>query len=333
MKSILFYSSVSNMEFFKTQKFYQIDIEILKKLNFNVVLTNSFLDFLKFWKYNCSFCYFYKWSFIPAILSRFLFKKVYFTGGIDDLSLDKDSKRYKRQKLLFRICHFFSTKCFIVSNTDYENVCAIVKDTRKLELSFHSIDVDVFSKNALIEKNNNFVSIAWMSSVDNVIRKGLDNSIVLFSELIKTDEFKNSKFLLAGTIGEGSDYLRQIVSERNIEDKVVFLGNISEEEKIKLLNENKFYFQLSKYEGFGLAALEAVASGSIVIHSGRGGLNDSVGDSGIVIDVDSSIEKQKDMFLISIKNFSKEKIIKNLEKVKSFFSHEKRFRDFMTNII
>ena len=44
-KRILFYSSVSDLSFFNTQKFYQIDINILKDLGFTVETTNKKCDF------------------------------------------------------------------------------------------------------------------------------------------------------------------------------------------------------------------------------------------------------------------------------------------------
>ena len=58
MKRILFYSSVNSLELFKTQKFYQIDISILKDLGYDVLLSNRIFDSLLFWKYDILFSYF-----------------------------------------------------------------------------------------------------------------------------------------------------------------------------------------------------------------------------------------------------------------------------------
>ena len=41
MKKILFYSSVSDVSFFYTQKFYKIDIDLLQELGFEVITTNK----------------------------------------------------------------------------------------------------------------------------------------------------------------------------------------------------------------------------------------------------------------------------------------------------
>ena len=62
-RRVLFYSSVKNMESFQTQKFYQIDLEILRNIGFDVILTNKTLIFFSFWKYDLSFIYFYRKTF------------------------------------------------------------------------------------------------------------------------------------------------------------------------------------------------------------------------------------------------------------------------------
>ena len=97
MKRILFYSSVNSLELFKTQKFYQIDISILKDLGYDVLLSNRIFDSLLFWKYDILFSYFYRYSFFAALLAKCFGKKTYFTGGIDSLDSDYASAfNYKR---------------------------------------------------------------------------------------------------------------------------------------------------------------------------------------------------------------------------------------------
>jgi glycosyltransferase involved in cell wall biosynthesis len=89
------------------------------------------------------------------------------------------------------------------------------------------------------------------------------------------------QLIIIGTKGVGTDYLLKYMDERSIPSKcILFTGGISDNEKINILKYSKFYFQFSKYEVFGIAALEALASRNIVIHSGIGGLKDTLLDYG-----------------------------------------------------
>ena len=82
-KKILFYSSVKNIKLFDIQRFYSVDVKLLENLGYDVIKTNKISCFFKFWNYDISFLYFYRWSLFPALISRCFLKKIYFTGGID----------------------------------------------------------------------------------------------------------------------------------------------------------------------------------------------------------------------------------------------------------
>jgi N-acetyl-alpha-D-glucosaminyl L-malate synthase BshA len=73
-------------------------------------------------------------------------------------------------------------------------------------------------------------------------------------------------------VGEGPERkeAEQLCNTLKIEDKVVFLGNSSEVDKI--LSFSDLFLLPSKTESFGLAALEAMASGVPVISSDSGGI-------------------------------------------------------------
>ena len=73
-------------------------------------------------------------------------------------------------------------------------------------------------------------------------------------------------------IGEGPELekAKQLCSALNIEDKVVFLGNTNEVNKILCFSD--LFLLPSQTESFGLAALEAMASGVPIISSNSGGI-------------------------------------------------------------
>lgn len=323
-KRVLFYSSVSSVDFFKIQLFYRNDIHVLSSLGYDVIVTNKIVDFLKFRSYDLSFIYFYRLGFFPALLSFIFRKPVFFTGGIDDL--DRDTVGFFKwlvQAFLFTLCWFLSTSCFVVSNSDYKNITNFLWSKKKLILSFHSIDFSCDPEPLDFDNNGplNFVSVCWMGSVGNVVRKGLPQSLALFKTIRNTKKFSNSKFYIIGYKGEGYGYIKKIVDELKLNDSVVFIGPVSDYEKQLVFSKSHFLFQLSLYEGFGLAVLEAINAGLWVIHSNKGGLSDTIGSDGLIFNEEVSLDSFCNKIKFIDKRFSGLKI---LEK----FSHSNRVRDF-----
>jgi glycosyltransferase involved in cell wall biosynthesis len=318
------------------QRFYIIDINILREIGYEVKISSIWTDLFKFWAYDITFVYFYRRGLLDAILSRILLKKVYFTGGIDALNKDTNSmKDYKIQIILFKLCRLFATKCILVSNTDKLNIVSIFnnKTPSKLELSYHVIDIDKFIIDTNQTKSNNFVSIVWMGQIENVLRKGIDKSLLIFNYLKKHKEFSNSKFLIIGQKGNGTLYIENLIQKLGLIDSVKILGEISEEEKIKILKLNKYYFQMSTYEGFGLSALEALAAGDIVIHTGKGGLKDTIKNFGVIVEPDNIATDNLNNLFDNIMSFDYDLLSESLYYVKQNFSYEKRKADFKKIII
>jgi glycosyltransferase involved in cell wall biosynthesis len=293
--NILFYSSVKTLADLKIQKFYVNDIYCLERAGHTVQITNRKRDFLRIFNYDCAFIYFFRKGVLPAIMARLFFKKVYFTGGIDDLSLNKKSFNYFLQKYLFIICYFFSNKIFLVSNSDVLNSKQLINkftDGSKIIYSPHSIYEFNYLKKLLsipklkYSKSNVFSTICWMSSVGNVKRKGLDKALYLFRSYLDLNNCSGTLYII-GVLGAGSEFLKVLIDELKLNDNVIFTGEISEFSKHRLLLRSNYYIQLSSYEGFGVAAIEALAHNNIVIHSGKGGLSDTLKSFGEIINIDS----------------------------------------------
>lgn len=330
MKTILFYSSVAKLEYFNIQAFYKIDIMLLKELGYKIETTNKLVDFI-IKKYDLSFIYFYRKGLLGAVISRLRGRSVYFTGGIDNL--DKKSTSYKKfilQVLFFKLCRNFSNTCIIVSDTDLDNIRKIYRGTlpTKLILSYHTIDTMNYLKPNTLKDKLLFSSIAWMGTVENVVRKGLDKSLYIFNYLLTKPEFKNSKYFIVGTEGPGTDYLKKIVLLQNLSSSVFFIGNISEVEKINLLSRSSYYFQMSLYEGFGIAALEALLSENIVIHTANGGLRHTIKDYGIIVKDTNLSKASLEKIYDSIISFDTIKLANAKQYIKTNFSNERRLEDF-----
>jgi glycosyltransferase involved in cell wall biosynthesis len=331
-KKVLFYSSVRDKQLFFTQKFYQIDISILKKIGYEIQLSNKIYDAFFFWKYNFVFAYFYKKSFFVALIAYIFHRNTYFTGGIDDLSFENAAtKRYRNQVYFMKLCYLISKSCIIVSKADLGNVTNILRGKKlsKISYSEHSIDVNSFLCNSG-SKEQLFTTIVWMGGIGNVQRKGVDTAIKLFSKLKETKQFANYKFVIIGKKGAGTPYIESLIEQYSISDSVTITDKISECEKIDYLKRSQYYFQLSKYEGFGIAALEALFARNVVIHSGRGGLANPVyGSNTILFQIENDFDCEFQRLLLSINNIEKCAIEEACDKWKVYYDNERRKQDFI----
>jgi len=325
-KRVLFYSN--NLDSTYAQKFYTIDFDIIRSLGYELTVTDKRLELFKFWKYDIFFAYFYTRSFFRALPLALWGKKIFFTGGID--SFDRNTvprKVFVIQKVFFWLCYQIATKCIVVSDNDWENIETIYNGRlrRKLVKSYHVIDVERFV-NEDFKRDNIFVTICWQGVMRNIKRKGLEKSLEIYKYLVEKPEFKDSKYLILGRKGDATPHLEGIIKDLGLERYVTITGEVSEDEKISILKKSKYYFQLSTYEGFGLAALEAEAAGNIVIHSNRGGLKYVVGDNGLIISLEG--DNDIDKIYRKIINFDSAKLKDAQSWVRSNFTYEKRRNDF-----
>jgi glycosyltransferase involved in cell wall biosynthesis len=114
--------------------------------------------------------------------------------------------------------------------------------------------------------------------------------------------FPDARFVIAGT----GDYLPQLValSERlELTKQIDFVGFISEEKKIELLQSATVFVNPSPKEGWGITSIEANACGTPVIASNSPGLRDSVvdGETGFLVE-HGSIDQLSDTIMRVIEN-------------------------------
>jgi len=112
------------------------------------------------------------------------------------------------------------------------------------------------------------------------------NHIGLVKAFAQAQKKKGGPAMLALAGGKGWLYeeTRQVVSELRLENKVRFLGRVSDHELITLYSLADVFAFPSFSEGFGIPPLEAMACGAPVITSNTSSLPEVAGDAALLVD-------------------------------------------------
>ena len=93
-------------------------------------------------------------------------------------------------------------------------------------------------------------------------------------------EFPASNLLIAGN-GKDEEDIKTLFDGL---PRVVFLGRIEKTEKEEWLSKSKLFLMPSRYEGWGIVALEAMAYGTPVIGSDIDGLREAMDEGGVLLE-------------------------------------------------
>jgi glycosyltransferase involved in cell wall biosynthesis len=111
-------------------------------------------------------------------------------------------------------------------------------------------------------------------------RKGLELVLNAINKIGDDD----IEFLIAGT-GRHENHLQRLTAEINVTSQVKFLGYVPSDDLPILYSSADIFLLPSRYEGFGLVLLEAMACGTPVIGSNAGGIPTVINDgvSGFIV--------------------------------------------------
>ncbi|MBZ0251712.1 MAG: glycosyltransferase family 4 protein, partial [Candidatus Methylomirabilis sp.] len=112
-------------------------------------------------------------------------------------------------------------------------------------------------------------------------RKNVKEFLSVFARLAKESGMEDLDLVIAGKEGPATPPIREEARRLGIEDRVIFVGFVELEHLPILYALASAYIFPSRYEGFGLPVLEAMASGCPVISSNAASLPEVVGDGGV----------------------------------------------------
>ncbi len=112
-------------------------------------------------------------------------------------------------------------------------------------------------------------------------RKDLPGLVAAFDEVAAL--LPDLRLVLAGPDGWGADQLTDAIDRSAHRRRIVRLGWVDDEARLALLRGAAVLAYPSRYEGFGLPPLEAMAVGTPVVATAVGALPEVIGDAGLLV--------------------------------------------------
>jgi glycosyltransferase involved in cell wall biosynthesis len=272
---ICFFARVKDRAVLDRVEFYAQDIRILRDLGYDVHVATRLRELVRADLY---FCWWWTWAFVPLALASALRRPAVVTGTFDEWLYD--DRPWLQRRLLTWALRTADVNVFVS-----ELEAGVVPrrfPTRRSVYSPHVVDTEVYSPASASRAREPLVlTVAWLHA-DNAERKGIAE-IVRAAPLVRA-RVPGVRFVIVGERASGYPALQAQADELGVGDIVEFRGVVSADEKIALMRRCGAYLQPSRFEGFGLAVLEAMSCGAPVVTSAGGALPEVVGDAGVVLD-------------------------------------------------
>ncbi len=148
-------------------------------------------------------------------------------------------------------------------------------DPAKVTVSLNGVDHDTFSPDASVVREADH--IVTLASADVPI-KGLD--VLIDALALLKARGRAPRLTVIGSLREGP--AKRALERSGLMNQVTFRSGLSDAELVDLYRRAGVFVSASRFEGFGLPAAEAMATGAPVIVSDGGALPEVAGDAGIV---------------------------------------------------
>lgn len=263
------------------------------------------------------------------VLAKLLrpFLKVYYT--IHDVG---QYKKLSKKQILLR--NILCKKIIAISKCVENEILECGAFKNKVITLYNAIDVNKYTNNNnKLKININDIKICNVARIMPE-KKGQDLLVRAISELKK--DFSNIKCYFIGedlsNEKSNTNDLKKLISEMNIKENIHFLGGVNNVPEI--LNTMDIFVLPSRYEGFGLALVEAMACELPCIASKLDGPYEIIGkeERGLlfepdnykelvdklrymILNIDFYIDKTKINRQYVVNNFNLEKMITKLEEV------------------
>ena len=238
-------------------------------------------------------------------------KPLVYTSHSLGIFLDGYNKeRVDCEKIIMTSANLITTSSLFEEDMILENYNI---DLNKMKKIMPGVDVEIFTPDSRIKRENIFLSIGRIQE-----QKGQIETIKFLDNFRKVENNFFCYFIGGPSGKSGSEYLdelKQTVVDLNLESHIEFLDNLPQTEIRDLLNKSKLLIHTSKFETFGLVAIEAIAMGVPVLTSNRGSLIE-------IIENDKNGYLSENLLDSNVNNF-----------VLNLLNHNKKFEEISSSCI
>lgn len=324
IKKICFYVRSITTDILNTNDFYSNDIKIFRELGYKVIISNNYRNVHK----DCDLYFIWWWTsgIVPLIYSKILGKPSIMIGNLhySDPSIAGYKSRPLFYKLFIKICLKYSNMQLATSKFEFDEIMKF--RPRNLRMIYHGLDLKKFVYN-FYEKREKILFTLTSLRKNNISRKCIREIIDAY--IIIKKRYPEYKLYIAGdTDDDGYPDVYKKIVDLNLLGNVIFMGRISDKEKIAMYQKCKIYVQPSFFEGFGLAIAEAMACGAPIVTSKRSAIPEVVGEFASFAEPDNVPEIANAIFKIIENNKYLEKLsLHGRKRIEDLYSLERRKDD------
>lgn len=228
---------------------------------------------------------------------------------------------------IFTISEFSKSEIVSIFNLDNQKVCNCSISFDKENYGKNEVDVNSewLAKFGLVA-NEYFLYVGTLEP-----RKNIVFLLDVLNEIKK--EGVETKLVLAGRSGWGKDEVESKVDALGLNSSVIFTGYVSKEELATLYTYASAFTFPSKYEGFGLPIVEALAMGCPVLTMNNSSLPEAAGD--VAQTLEPSVNVWKEEMLKSLGKYASRKKVNEQEVIDHLnrFDWDKTVRCILEKII
>jgi glycosyltransferase involved in cell wall biosynthesis len=268
-----FFARVSSPDVLERVEFYAQDAQALRDLGYDVRVVTRTRDLFSTAPADLYFVWWWTRALPVVLYARMLRRPVVVTGTFD---YNLFPSRPAFHRTMIRLAARYASANIFVSRLERTEVPLLIPETTNPRYSPHVVDTSVYRPEASGRSPDALLAVAWLNGT-NPDRKGLTATIQALPEVAKAHD--GVSLTVVGERGSAYPRLSSLAEELRVKDRVHFVGAVSRDEKIRLLQTCALYVQPSKFEGFGVAILEAMACGAAVVTRPAGAVPEVGGDA------------------------------------------------------